>query len=92
MLEIIKSTEEVILPFSVIETIFSQIEERIFSAKKQRKDSFTGQSDVNRKAMRLSPNGITNKGCNTKNIFKDKLKKLLNNNQKNRSGTGILNN
>ena len=54
MLEIIKSTEEVILPFSVIETIFSQIEERIFSAKKQRKDSFTGQSDVNRKAMRLS--------------------------------------
>ena len=92
MLEIKKSTEEVILPFKVIETIFSQIEERIFLTKKQRKDSFKGLGIVNKKTIRLSPIGLTNTGPNNKNIFKDKLKKLLTTNQKSRSVTGILNN
>lgn len=92
MLEIIKSTEEVILPYEVIDNIFSQIENKIFVKKSQRKDILKEEKILNGKTFRLSSINIMNKGNNNKNIFKDKLKKLLYNNQKSRTVMSILNN
>lgn len=90
-MEIIKSTEEEILSYEVIEHIFSQIEDRILVRKSQRKDSLEGNNDVNKKSIKLSSINLTNKGHNNKNIFKDKLKKLLYNNQKNKLVLNIPN-
>lgn len=90
-MEIIKSTEEEILSYEVIEHIFSKIEDRILVRKSQRKDSLEGNNDVNKKSIKLSSINLTNKGNNNKNIFKDKLKKLLYNNQKNKLVLSIPN-
>ena len=79
---IIKSTEEEIFSYDVIEHLFSQIEDRILVRKTQRKDSLKEEGDMNRKSIRLSSINLTNKMHNNKNMFKDKLKKLLYNNQK----------
>ena len=79
---IIKSTEEEIFSYDVIEHLFSQIEDRILVRKTQRKDSLKEEGDMNRKSIRLSSINLTNKMHNNKNMFKDKLKKLLENNQK----------
>ena len=90
-MEIIKSTEEEILSYEVIEHIFSKIEDRILVRKSQRKDSLEENNDVNKKSIKLSSINLTNKGNNNKNIFKDKLKKLLYNNQKNKLVLSIPN-
>ena len=79
---IIKSTEEEIFSYDVIEHLFSQIEDKILVRKTQRKDSLKEEGDMNRKSIRLSSINLTNKMHNNKNMFKDKLKKLLYNNQK----------
>ena len=79
---LIKSTEEEIFSYDVIEHLFSQIEDRILVRKTQRKDSLKEEGDMNRKSIRLSSINLTNKMHNNKNMFKDKLKKLLENNQK----------
>ena len=79
---IIKSTEEEIFSYDVIEHLFSQIEDRILVRKTQRKDSLKEEGDMDRKSIRLSSINLTNKMHNNKNMFKDKLKKLLYNNQK----------
>ena len=79
---IIKSTEEEIFSYDLIEHLFSQIEDRILVRKTQRKDSLKEEGDMNRKSIRLSSINLTNKMHNNKNMFKDKLKKLLYNNQK----------
>ena len=88
---IIKSTEEEILSYEVIEHIFSQIEDRILVRKTQRKDSLKEEGDMNRKSIRLSSINLTNKMHNNKNMFKDKLKKLLYNNQKSKLVLSISN-
>ena len=88
---IIKSTEEEILSYDVIEHLFSQIEDRILVRKTQRKDSLKEEGDMNRKSIRLSSINLTNKMHNNKNMFKDKLKKLLYNNQKSKLILSIAN-
>ena len=88
---IIKSTEEEILSYDVIEHLFSQIEDRILVRKTQRKDSLKEEGDMNRKSIRLSSINLTNKMHNNKNMFKDKLKKLLENNQKSKLILSIAN-
>ena len=88
---IIKSTEEEIFSYDVIEHLFSQIEDRILVRKTQRKDSLKEEDDKNRKYIRLSSINLTNKIHNNKNIFKDKLKKLLYNNQKSKLILSIAN-
>ena len=88
---IIKSTEEEILSYDVIEHLFSQIEDRILVRKTQRKDSLKEEGDMNRKSIRLSSINLTNKIHNNKNMFKDKLKKLLYNNQKSKLILSIAN-
>lgn len=88
---IIKSTEEEILSYDVIEHLFSQIEDRILVRKTQRKDSLKEEGDMNRKSIRLSSINLTNKMHNNKNMFKDKLKKLLENNQKSKLVLSISN-
>ena len=88
---IIKSTEEEIFYYDVIEHLFSQIEERILVRKTQRKDSLKEEGDMNRKSIRLSSINLTNKIHNNKNMFKDKLKKLLYNNQKSKLILSIAN-
>ena len=88
---IIKSTEEEILSYDLIEHLFSQIEDRILVRKTQRKDSLKEEGDMNRKSIRLSSINLTNKMHNNKNMFKDKLKKLLYNNQKSKLILSIAN-
>lgn len=88
---IIKSTEEEIFSYDVIEHLFSQIEDRILVRKTQRKDSLKEEGDMNRKSIRLSSINLTNKIHNNKNMFKDKLKKLLENNQKSKLVLSISN-
>lgn len=88
---IIKSTEEEIFSYDVIEHLFSQIEDRILVRKTQRKDSLKEEGDMNRKSIRLSSINLTNKIHNNKNMFKDKLKKLLYNNQKSKLILSIAN-
>ena len=88
---IIKSTEEEILSYDVIEHLFSQIEDRILVRKTQRKDSLKEEGDMNRKSIRLASINLTNKMHNNKNMFKDKLKKLLYNNQKSKLILSIAN-
>ena len=88
---IIKSTEEEILSYDLIEHLFSQIEDRILVRKTQRKDSLKEEGDMNRKSIRLSSINLTNKMHNNKNMFKDKLKKLLYNNQKSKLVLSISN-
>lgn len=88
---IIKSTEEEIFSYDVIEHLFSQIEDRILVRKTQRKDSLKEEGDMNRKSIRLSSINLTNKMHNNKNMFKDKLKKLLYNNQKSKLILSIAN-
>ncbi len=88
---IIKSTEEEIFSYDVIEHLFSQIEDRILVRKTQRKDSLKEEGDMNRKSIRLSSINLTNKMHNNKNMFKDKLKKLLENNQKSKLVLSISN-
>ena len=88
---IIKSTEEEIFSYDVIEHLFSQIEDRILVRKTQRKDSLKEEGDMNRKSIRLSSINLTNKMHNNKNMFKDKLKKLLENNQKSKLILSIAN-
>ena len=88
---IIKSTEEEIFSYDVIEHLFSQIEDRILVRKTQRKDSLKEEGDMNRKSIRLSSINLTNKMHNNKNMFKDKLKKLLYNNQKSKLVLSISN-
>ena len=88
---IIKSTEEEIFSYDVIEHLFSQIEDRILVRKTQRKDSLKEEGDMNRKPIRLSSINLTNKMHNNKNMFKDKLKKLLENNQKSKLILSIAN-
>ena len=88
---IIKSTEEEIFSYDVIEHLFSQIEDRILVRKTQRKDSLKEEGDMDRKSIRLSSINLTNKMHNNKNMFKDKLKKLLYNNQKSKLILSIAN-
>ena len=88
---IIKSTEEEIFSYDVIEHLFSQIEDRILVRKTQRKDSLKEEGDMNRKSIRLSSINLTNKMHNNKNMFKDKLKKLLYDNQKSKLILSIAN-
>lgn len=88
---IIKSTEEEIFSYDLIEHLFSQIEDRILVRKTQRKDSLKEEGDMNRKSIRLSSINLTNKMHNNKNMFKDKLKKLLYNNQKSKLILSIAN-
>ena len=88
---IIKSTEEEIFSYDVIEHLFSQIEDKILVRKTQRKDSLKEEGDMNRKSIRLSSINLTNKMHNNKNMFKDKLKKLLDNNQKSKLILSIAN-
>lgn len=88
---IIKSTEEEIFSYDLIKHLFSQIEDRILVRKTQRKDSLKEEGDMNRKSIRLSSINLTNKMHNNKNMFKDKLKKLLYNNQKSKLILSIAN-